>query len=292
MGMKRRIGVSFAGMIALAVTAAALPSKAMAGPPTLPPVQKSKSVPEPAQPSGEERMSSEDLATIEAGVEILRTRAIRSYDNREYVDAAEQWELAYGLVGPSPELIAERQQLGFDLAHAQVHAHAHDHRPDRLERARALLWRFIAHVARPGHTPTVAERAQVDHATELIEIIGHRMDNDWRAAQPKDLPPPQPRGERAPSPSLARASGLIGGGAAALVVGVVMMGVGGGLYSEAVRDGGAGGPGMVATLSIGCILGAAGAVSLGSGLAERHRILRASPMISRETAGVAFAGRF
>ncbi|MBC8074190.1 MAG: hypothetical protein IAG13_38075 [Deltaproteobacteria bacterium] len=246
----------------------------------------------PVQPAGVATMSPEEMATIEAGVDILRTRAIRSYDNREYVDAAEQWELAYGLVGPSPELVAERQELGFELAHAHVHAHAHDHQPDRLERARALLWRFIAHVARPGHTPTVAERAQVDHATELLEIIGHRLDDDWRDAQLKDLRPLQPRHDPAARPSLGRANALIGAGATALGVGVVMMGVGGGLYSEASRGVVQTGPGMIATLSLGCIFGAAGAVALGSGLVERHRIVRAAPMISRKTAGVSLGGRF
>jgi hypothetical protein len=238
----------------------------------------------------------DEAATLAASVEILERRARQRYDNREYGAAAEQWELAFGLVSSSPELEPRRQQIAFELAHAHVHANAHDHDPQHLERAKALLWSFIAREQRPGHVPSAAERELADRATELLEIINRRGQDEWQRARP---PAPAPTGiatasAAAPDASLGRARGLIATGSIGLALGIVSVAIGGAMVhrdrNNPTKNGASNG--ATTAIAIGCILGSAGVVMLGFGIAERVRVVRVNPTASRTTAGLAITGRF
>lgn len=255
-------------------------SAAWAGPPRLPdPIDRPEAMP-----------SVEDAETIAAAVRLLDARARIAFDEEKFGVAAEQWEHAHALLGMTPGLDVERQEIAFHLAHAQIHANSADNDPQRLERARTLLWGYVAHLQRPDHTPTAEERERIDRATELIEIVEYRVRDararetvarPYAAAVPNELPPRR----RARLTDEARARGLIGGGLTGLALGVVSVAVGG-----AVVNGGRPGQGSAA-LGVGGALFAAGAVTFGVGVAELRRV-RAQPLAGRGVGGVALAGRF
>ncbi|HWB81416.1 MAG TPA: hypothetical protein VG755_40920 [Nannocystaceae bacterium] len=256
-------------------------ANAWAAPPRLP-VQR---------PTGMDTMPSvKDAETIVAAVKLVDARARASYDAGEYSAAAEQWESAHTLLGMEVGLDVERQELAFHLAHAHIHANSADNDPQRLERARTLLWGYVAHLQRPDHTPTAEERERIDRSGELIEIVEYRLrDARVRAMGEHPMPPdgrelPRRRAAVAPHDET-RPRGMIGGGATGMVIGVVSIAIGGALVKGRADQGG------VAALGIGGALFTAGAVVLGIGLAELRRV-RVRPTLARSSAGLAFSGRF
>lgn len=255
-------------------------ANAWAAPPRLP-VQR---------PTGMDTMPSvKDAETIVAAVKIVDARARASYEAGEYAAAAEQWENAHSLLGMEVGLDIERQELAFHLAHAHIHANSSDNDPQRLERARTLLWGYVAHLQRPEHTPSAEERDRIDRSGELIEIVEYRLrdarvrDIDERAMPTTDELPRRhavaPDDERRPR-------GMIGGGATGMVVGLVSVAIGGAIVRGHGND-----QGGVAALGIGGALFTAGAVVLGIGLAELRRV-RVQPTLARSSAGLALSGRF
>lgn len=255
-------------------------ANAWAAPPRLP-VQR---------PTGMDTMPSvKDAETIVAAVKLVDARARASYEAGEYAAAAEQWESAHVLLGMEVGLDVERQEVAFHLAHAHIHANSADNDPQRLERARTLLWGYVAHLQRPEHTPTAEERDRIDRSGELIEIVEYRLrDARVRELDAQPMPPDTgalPRRHAAALADESRARGMIGGGATGMAVGVVSMAIGGGLVQGERNQGG------VAALGIGGALFTAGAVVLGIGLAELRRV-RVQPALARSSAGLTLAGRF
>jgi hypothetical protein len=256
-------------------------ANAWAGPPPRLPVQR---------PTGMDTMPSvKDAETIVAAVKIVDARARASYDAGEYSAAAELWETAHSLLGMEVGLDVERQEVAFHLAHAHIHANSSDNDPQRLERARTLLWGYVAHLQRPEHTPTAEERERIDRSGELIEIVEYRL-RDARVREVVDRPMPDgdelPRRHAAAPDDDQRPRGMIGGGATGMVVGLVSVAIGGALVRGHDHD-----QGGVAALGIGGALFTAGAVVLGVGLAELRRV-RVQPTFARNSAGLALGGRF
>jgi hypothetical protein len=264
----------------VAVAIAGGSANAWAAPPRLP-VQR---------PTGMDTMPSvKDAQTIVAAVKIVDARARASYEAGEYSAAAEQWENAHALLGMEIGLDVERQELAFHLAHAHIHANSSDNDPQRLERARTLLWGYVAHLQRPDHTPTAEERERIDRSGELIEIVEYRLrDARVREISERPMPPSDelPRRHAAAPEDEARARGMIGGGATGMVVGLLGVALGG-----AVVRGGGNDQGGAAALGLGGAFFTAGAVVLGVGLAELRRV-RIQPTLARSSGGLALSGRF
>jgi hypothetical protein len=230
--------------------------------------------------------SVEEAETMMAAVRIVDARARAAYEAGEYASAAEQWEHAHALMGMELGLDVERQEVAYQLAHAHIHANSADNDPQRLERARTLLWGYVAHLQRPEHTPTPEERDRIDRSTELIEIVEYRVrDARIREIVQREIPDVPASRRRTLRQDNERAGILIGAGASGLVIGILGMSLGG----VAVKHG------QTAAAGVGLGLGgaflAAGAVTLGIGMDERRRV-RASPTFARGSAGLAFSGRF
>jgi hypothetical protein len=266
-GSRGFVGACLIGIVGASATA-------WAGPPQLP-VQRPTGMP-----------SVEEAETIMAAVRIVDARARVAFEAGEYAAAAEQWEHAHALMGMEIGLDVERQEIAYQLAHAHIHANSTDNDAQRLERARTLLWGYVAHLQRPEHTPTAEERDRIDRSTELIEIVEYRVrDARIREIVQRELPDVPEARRRTRQLDKERAGILIGAGASGMVVGVLGMALGG----VAVKHG------QTAAAGVGLGLGgaflAAGAITLGVGMDERRRV-RASPTFARGSAGVALSGRF
>jgi hypothetical protein len=95
----------------------------------------------------------------------------RSYRARDFVRAAEQWELAYALMTGIESLHADAYTLAFDLAQAHVYAWELDRDAERLSRARTHLGEFVAWVGHSEHTMDAPTREDRRHAVELLARI-------------------------------------------------------------------------------------------------------------------------
>lgn len=236
-----------------------------------------------------------DAEAVLAGARVVIERGRVAARAGEYAAATEYWETAHRLLGSVIGLDVERQALAFELAHAHVHANLVDRDPQRLDRARTLLWGWVAHVSRPDHVATQAELDQLDRANELLEIILFRLrDAKQRAQAPAlldETPEPMARDERAP---LRRANILCALGGAGIGLGGIALLAGALLRagrehrepSVARSFSGAG------ALAAGGVLLVAGVTTLGFGIHERRVALGVSPSLSRTSGGIAVRGRF
>jgi hypothetical protein len=218
----------------------------------------------------------------------------RSYRVRDFVRAAEQWELAYALMTGNESLHSDSYALAFDLAQAHLHAWELDRDAERLSQARTYLGEFVAWVGHSEHTMDARTREDRRHAVELLARID-AVQLATRAA------PPQPpavsraatlRRDRAPSevarPWLIAGSTALVGSVAAIVVaalGETIVERDVDVYAD-FRDR----QRRTRSLQTGAgitagLLGVAGASMLTVGLMRRRNTVSAAPMLSSTSVG-------
>lgn len=213
----------------------------------------------------------------------------RSYGARDFVRAAEQWELAYALMTGIEGLRADAHALAFDLGRAHVHAWELDLDAERLSRARNHLGEFVAWVGHPDHAMDAATREDRRRAVELIA----RIDAVQLATRAE--PPPPPAVSRAATTRRDVAQPWIIAGSTALVgsvAAIVVAALGETIahrdtevyadYRDARRRTRSVQAGAGVTAGV---LGIAGASMLTVGLMRRRHTVVAAPMLSATTAG-------
>ena len=240
-------------------------------------------------------------------------QGLNAYDDGDYALAARRWTEAYELMAQTPERSAGRRVLGFDLAQAQMRAHAQDGDPARLDAAKPLLEAYVAWVDRPAHTMDEGEKQDRQRAVELLAKIEQET-------APPPVPPPaiSPPTPEPPPPPLAepkpRGTGLLIGGGVALAAGIgsivgaaAAVSAGGdaedayNLASEtgdsdgvdaANRDGRRANAGFIAASASAVAFTAAGVTMLTIGGLRRKRYVSASASVTPSSAGASVSVRF
>ncbi len=314
----RRVGPTSVGTIAVALAFAwvpqvdaspigATPPRADADEPLPPqaavetaaPPRSDHSADDPLPPANP-RTDADDAAAIDAAATVLIERGRAAEVSNDPGLAAEQWELAYELLGSLPGRTLERNRLGIDLARAHIFANAIDNDATHLRRARDILHATLAR-ARSSELPRNAvERAQIDDAMLLLDVIHSRQPERAQVARP--MPPAAVKQREPARLDKPDVDGMVIGGGVGLGLAVVAFAAGAGLRSDA-RVAGADTYGdydrrlaqrhraSTAAFAIGGLLLAGGAATLAAGLVLRRRI-RAAPSFATDGGGVVIEGRF
>jgi hypothetical protein len=228
---------------------------------------------------------------------------LEAYRAGDYQRAVDSWTSAHRLVVLAVDDTQMERVLGFDLAQALLRLHAGDGATHHLTQVRMLLEDYILWIERPGHEITAPERADLEHAQELLALveidaaaaIGQRRADPL---PPLPAPSPYPRIDRAPPPPTPvpirrqrrEMETYIWVGASSCSVALAFAAAAG-VLSTSKREGGelstAGANGLAAMATLTAMAGVAGLTMLSIGLVKRRALLRASPTLSRTRIGVA-----
>ena len=268
----------------------------------------------PSSPSSPDAAETVDAEEASAPARDAFEQGLDAYEAGDYAAAVRHWTEAHDLMGESPELSGGRRVLGFDLAQAQMRAHAADGDPRRLDAARPLLEAYIAWVDRPGHTMDEGEKQDRARAVELLAQID-REDTPPAPVPPRvdSAPPSSPPPPATAEPKPTGTGLLIGGGVALAggigsIVGAVVSEAAGSkaedAYNSAVaaadsdavaaatRAGRRANVGFIASTASAVLLTAAGVTMLAIGGRRRKRYISASAALTPSSAGASMSVRF
>jgi len=247
----------------------------------------------PPVPGPTDDVRASEQATLDVAMAAFDV-GLDAYEHGDYTRAIASWTSAHRLLVARVDDTEMQRVLGFDLAQAHLRQHPADHDPAHLDRARPLLEDYITWLERPGHALTPAEKRDLDHALELLALVEIEQaaaiaDRRGSPYPPGPAPPPPPAVARdafsvPPPPDpvhrLRRDSNtwLIAGSASlglALAFGATV----GVLARE--PNGQGSGAGIAAATTGTVLLGGVGIAALTIGLAKRHKLVHASPTLSK-----------
>lgn len=161
------------------------------------------------QPDAAADDHSDDLAEAQRLYEEGRA----AYETFNYDAAIELWTTALARTPKTADAGGVRNALVYNLAAAQLKAHALDHEEVRLKRARLLLARYLEEEQRAGSADP-EDVARVEAQMKEIDLELSKAD-----APPPVASAPPPRPVHAPPPERKRGTGMLAAGATLLVVG-------------------------------------------------------------------------
>jgi hypothetical protein len=232
--------------------------------------------------------------------EQLFRRGVARYELAKFDEAVQLWTEAYGILEPTRENRAIRNDLVYNISSAQVEAYRIDGDPRRLREAKQLLVRYVEVYRELSEGDDTSEQEIKQAETRIAEIDAMLLEVEKK----------REAREREPATSAARrqARALVISGAVVTSFGVVGLGVafaglGVGVRAdrefeqepaqrELNRRRGRQANVLVATgTAVGIAFLAAGIALLVIGK-KNERKLKAAPVAGRGTYGLALAGRF
>jgi hypothetical protein len=181
---------------------------------------RARKPPPPPPPATEEATPSSDPTPLQRAEQLFR-RGVARYETAKYDEAVQLWTEAYGILEPTRENRAIRNDLVYNISRAQVEAYRVDRDPKRLRQAKQLLERYVAvyRELSEGDDTSGNEIAQAE--TKIAEIDGMLQEADREAKRNADARASEP----AKSAARRQAKALVISGAVVTSAGIVGLGV-------------------------------------------------------------------
>lgn len=178
------------------------------------------SKPPPPPPSGPSEPASDEETPLQRAEQLFR-RGVTRYETAEYDEAIVLWTEAYGILDPTRENRAIRNDLVYNIARAQVEAYRIDHDARRLRQAKQLLERYVEVYRELSEGDDTSRKEILQAETKIADIDAMLGDAEADAKRREE------ERDRAPATDAARkqARALVISGAVVTSLGVVGLGV-------------------------------------------------------------------
>ena len=192
------------------------------------------SKPPPAPDTAPKEAEPAEETPLQRAEQLFR-RGVARYETAEYDEAVVLWTEAYGILEPTRENRAIRNDLVYNIARGQVEAYRIDHDARRLRQAKQLLERYVEVYRELSEGDDTSKQEILQAETKIADIDAMLADADRDAQRAREAR------DRAPANDAARrqARALVISGAVVTSFGVVGLGVafaGIGIGVKADRD--------------------------------------------------------